>query len=174
MQSIATRAKGIKIAVFDVDGVMTDGRLYLSDAGEEIKAYHVLDGHGLKMLKQTGVELAIITSRSSRGVERRAENLGITHLYQGAENKLSTFNALLNTLQLSAAQASYMGDDLLDLALLCRAGLAVSVPGAPAFVRQKVHYVTQARGGHGAVRECCELIMLHQGTLQAIQESYLN
>jgi 3-deoxy-D-manno-octulosonate 8-phosphate phosphatase (KDO 8-P phosphatase) len=174
MQSIAERAQRIKIAVFDVDGVMTDGSLYLSDAGEEIKAYHVLDGHGLKMLKHSGVQLAIITSRKSRGVERRAENLGITHLYQGVENKLVTFNSLLGALQLDAADASYMGDDLLDLAVLRRAGLAVSVPDAPAFVKQHVHYVTQARGGNGAVRECCELIMSHQGTLQALQESYLN
>ena len=174
MQNVATRAQAIKIAVFDVDGVMTDGTLFLSDAGEEIKAYNVLDGHGLKMLKQSGVELAIITSRSSRGVERRAENLGITHLYQGSVNKLETFTRLLGTLQLSTADACYMGDDLLDVAVLRSAGLAVTVPDAPAFVRQQVQYVTQARGGHGAVRECCELIMSHQGTLQALQESYLN
>ena len=174
MQNVTARAQGIKIAVFDVDGVMTDGTLFLSDAGEEIKAYNVLDGHGLKMLKQSGVELAIITSRSSRGVERRAENLGITHLYQGSQDKLTTFNSLLDALQLSAAEACYMGDDLLDVAVLRRAGLAVTVPDAPAFVKQQVHYVTQAGGGHGAVRECCELIMSHQGTLQALQESYLN
>ena len=174
MQNLTTRAKGIKIAVFDVDGVMTDGALFLSDAGEEIKAYNVVDGHGLRMLKQSGVELAIITGRTSRGVERRAENLGITHLYQGSENKLATFTSLLDALQLSAVEACYMGDDLLDLAVLRCAGLAVTVPGAPAFVKQQVHYVTQARGGHGAVRECCELIMSHQGTLQALQESYLN
>lgn len=173
MQSIAARAQGIKIAVFDVDGVMTDGTLFLSDSGEEIKAYNVLDGHGLKMLKQSGVQLAIITSRTSRGVERRAENLGITHLYQGVENKLATFNSLLTTLQLSTADASYMGDDLLDLAVLRRAGLAVTVPDAPNFVKQHVHYVTQARGGHGAVRECCEMIMAYQGTLDELQESYL-
>lgn len=174
MQNVTARAQGIKIAVFDVDGVMTDGTLFLSDAGEEIKAYNVLDGHGLKMLKQSGVELAIITSRSSRGVERRAENLGITHLYQGSQDKLTTFNSLLDALQLSAAEACYMGDDLLDVAVLRRVGLAVTVPDAPAFVKQQVHYVTQACGGHGAVRECCELIMSHQGTLQALQESYLN
>lgn len=174
MQNVNSRAKDIKIAVFDVDGVMTDGTLFLNDAGEEIKAYNVLDGHGLKMLKQSGVELAIITSRNSRGVARRAENLGIAHLFQGSENKLNTFNALLDTLKLNASQACYVGDDLLDLAVLRRAGLAVTVPGAPAFVKQHVHYVTQAQGGHGAVRECCELIMMQQGTLGAIQESYLN
>ena len=174
MQNVATRAQGIKIAIFDVDGVMTDGTLFLNDSGEEIKAYNVLDGHGLKMLKRSGVELAIITSRTSRSVERRAENLGITHLYQGSENKLATFNSLLGALQLSAAEASYMGDDLLDLAVLRRAGFAVTVPDAPAFVKHHAHYVTQARGGHGAVRECCELIMSHQGTLQALQESYLS
>ena len=173
MQDEIARAQGVKIAIFDVDGVMTDGSLFLSDTGEEIKAYHVLDGHGLKMLKQSGVELAIITSRTSRSVERRAQNLDITHLYQGSQDKLATFLSLLETLDLEAAEASYMGDDLIDLPVLRRAGLAVTVPAAPDIVKQHVHYVTKAGGGHGAVRECCELIMAAQGSLAAIQQSYL-
>ena len=167
------RAREIKIAIFDVDGVMTDGSLFLTDAGEEIKAFNVLDGHGLKMLRQTGVELAIITSRTSRSVERRAQNLEITHLYQGSQDKLATFVSLLETLDLQAAEACYMGDDLIDLPVLSRAGLAVSVPSAPDIVKQHVHYVTKASAGHGAVRECCELIMAAQGNLTAIQQSYL-
>jgi 3-deoxy-D-manno-octulosonate 8-phosphate phosphatase (KDO 8-P phosphatase) len=173
MQDEITRAQKIKIAIFDVDGVMTDGSLFLSDSGEELKAYHVLDGHGLKMLKQSGVELAIITSRTSRSVERRAQNLEITHLYQGSQDKLATFLSLLETLDLQVGDAAYMGDDLIDLPVLCRAGLAVTVPAAPEIVKQHVHYVTKADGGHGAVRECCELIMAAQGSLAAIQQSYL-
>jgi 3-deoxy-D-manno-octulosonate 8-phosphate phosphatase (KDO 8-P phosphatase) len=167
------RAREIKIAIFDVDGVMTDGSLFLTDAGEEIKAYNVLDGHGLKMLRQSGVELAIITSRTSRSVERRAQNLEITHLYQGSHDKLATFVSLLETLDLQAGEACYMGDDLIDLPVLRRAGLAVCVPSAPDIVKQQAHYVTKAGAGHGAVRECCELIMAAQGTLAAIQQGYL-
>ena len=173
MQDEIVRARGVKIAIFDVDGVMTDGSLFLTDSGEEIKAYHVLDGHGLKMLKQSGVELAIITSRTSRSVERRAQNLEITHLYQGSQDKLATFLSLLETLDLQVADAAYMGDDLIDLPVLRRAGLAVTVPGAPDMVKRHVHYVTKAVGGHGAVRECCELIMAAQGSLAAMQEPYL-
>lgn len=173
MQDEIVRARGVKIAIFDVDGVMTDGSLFLTDSGEEIKAYHVLDGHGLKMLKQSGVELAIITSRTSRSVERRAQNLEITHLYQGSQDKLATFLSLLETLDLQVADAAYMGDDLIDLPVLRRAGLAVTVPGAPDMVKRHVHYVTKAAGGHGAVRECCELIMAAQGSLAAMQEPYL-
>ena len=173
MQDEIVRARGVKIAIFDVDGVMTDGSLFLTDSGEEIKAYHVLDGHGLKMLKQSGVELAIITSRTSRSVERRAQNLEITHLYQGSQDKLATFLSLLETLNLQVADAAYMGDDLIDLPVLRRAGLAVTVPGAPDMVKRHVHYVTKAVGGHGAVRECCELIMAAQGSLAAMQEPYL-
>jgi 3-deoxy-D-manno-octulosonate 8-phosphate phosphatase (KDO 8-P phosphatase) len=173
MQEEIVRARGIKIAIFDVDGVMTDGSLFLTDSGEEIKAFHVLDGHGLKMLKQSGVELAIITSRTSRSVERRAQNLEIAHLYQGSHDKLATFLSLLETLDLQPRDAAYMGDDLIDLPVLRRAGLAVTVPGAPDLVKQHVHHVTKAAAGHGAVRECCELIMAAQGNLISIQESYL-
>ncbi len=173
MQDEIARARGVKIAIFDVDGVMTDGGLFLTDAGEEIKVYHVLDGHGLKMLKESGIELAIITSRTSRSVERRAQNLDIIHLYQGSQDKLATFVSLLETLDFQAAEACYMGDDLIDLPVLRRAGLAVTVPAAPDIVKQHVHYVTKADGGHGAVRECCELIMAAQGSLATIQQRYL-
>lgn len=173
MQEATTRARSVKIAIFDVDGVMTDGTLFLSDSGEEIKAYNVLDGHGLKMLKQSGVELAIITSRSSRSVERRAQNLDIRHLYQGSHDKLATFNSLLETLGLKATEACYMGDDVIDLPVMRQAGLAVSVPSAPAVVKKHAHYVTRALGGHGAVRECCEMIMTAQATLDGILNEYL-
>src|SRR5882672_43612 len=110
MDDISVRAKGIRLAVFDVDGVLTDGRLYMNDAGEEIKAFHTLDGHGLKMLNATGVELAIITGRTSKSVELRAKNLGFAHLYQGVEDKLAIFNQLVSDLKLENLAVAYMGD----------------------------------------------------------------
>ncbi len=173
MNPIFERAKKIRLAIFDVDGVLTDGRLYMNDAGEEIKAFHTLDGHGLKMLNATGIELAIITGRTSKSVELRAKNLGFAHLYQGVEDKLAIFNQLANDLKLDHAATAYMGDDLVDLPCLTRAGLALSVPAAPAIVQERVHYTTQAQGGMGAVREVCELIMKAQGTLESQIKKYL-
>jgi len=173
MQNVFDRARRIKLAAFDVDGVLTDGTLYLTDGGEEIKAFNSLDGHGLKMLRESGVELAIITGRTSRIVELRAKNLGITRLYQGVDDKAGAFADLLATCGIKADAAAYMGDDVVDLPVLTRCGLALSVPEAPLFVRQHVHHVTRAGGGRGAVREACELIMHAQGTLDARLQSYL-
>jgi 3-deoxy-D-manno-octulosonate 8-phosphate phosphatase (KDO 8-P phosphatase) len=158
------RAKGLRLAVFDVDGVMTDGRIYLADSGEEMKAFNVLDGHGLKLLREDGIELAILSGRRARCVERRGAELGISHVIQGAGEKLSAFLGLLNTLGLEPPQAAYMGDDVLDLAVLERCGFAISVPNAPAIVRRAAHYVTLRRGGEGAVREAAErLLALRRG-----------
>jgi 3-deoxy-D-manno-octulosonate 8-phosphate phosphatase (KDO 8-P phosphatase) len=167
------RARAIRLAVFDVDGVLTDGTLYYSDAGEETKAFNVRDGHGMKMLQASGVRLAIITSRSSRCVELRARNLGIDFLYQGVSEKGAAFGELLAKLALPASAASYMGDDVIDLPVLRACGLAMTVPDAPALVRRHSHFVTIAHGGRGAVREACELIMHAQGTLKAQLSSYL-
>ena len=171
MQDVTLRARAVKIAIFD--GVMTDGTLFLCDSGEEMKAFNVLDGHGLKMLKQSGVDIAIITSRSSRSVERRAQNLDIQHVYQGSQDKLATFVSLLEAVGLKDNEACYMGDDVIDLRVMRRAGLAVSVPAAPTLVKQHAHYITQAGGGRGAVRECCEMIMMAQGTFDAAMSEYL-
>lgn len=170
---ISDKAKHVRLAAFDVDGVLTDGALYYTDAGEEFKAFNVQDGHGIKMLQESGVAIAIITSRSSKLVANRARNLGIDHLYQGVENKLDAMNALLTKLGLTLAEASYMGDDVIDLPVLRRCGFAASVPEAPALVRQHAHYITRARGGHGAVREYCEIVMHAQGTLDAALARYL-
>ena len=167
------QAKFIRLAAFDIDGIMTDGGLYLSDSGEEFKRFNSLDGHGLKMLKASGVELAIITGRTSRCVELRAKNLGITHLFQGVENKLETMQALLHKLGISADAAAYMGDDVVDLPVMRRMALALTVPEAPQLVRDHAHYVTRRNGGNGAVREVCELIMSTQGTLEAQLAQYL-
>ncbi len=170
---IYSRAKQVRVAAFDVDGVLTDGALYYTDAGEEFKAFHVQDGHGLKMLQESGVIIAIITSRSSKLVANRARNLGIEHLYQGVENKLQAMHELLQRLGLDLGAASYMGDDVIDLPLLRRCGYAASVPEAPALVRQHAHYVTRAGGGRGAVREFCETVLHAQGTLDAALARYL-
>ncbi len=166
-------AKSIRLIAFDVDGIMTDGGLYLSDSGDEFKRFNSLDGHGLKMLKASGVELAIITGRTSRCVELRAKNLGITHLFQGVENKLATMQALLAKLGLGFDAAAYMGDDVVDLPVMRRAALAFTVPEAPQLVRDQAHYVSQRNGGHGAVREVCEVLMSAQGALDAQLACYL-
>jgi 3-deoxy-D-manno-octulosonate 8-phosphate phosphatase (KDO 8-P phosphatase) len=162
---IYERARRIRLAIFDVDGVLTDGTLYYTGAGEELKAFNVRDGHGMKMLQASGVTLAIITSRTSRGVELRARDLGIDLVYQGVSEKTAAFDELLRAFALAADAASYMGDDVIDLPVLRRCGLALTVPEAPLLVRRHAHYVTAACGGRGAVREACEFIMQFQGTL---------
>lgn len=173
-QMLAQRIRGIRLIAFDVDGILTDGGLYLTDSGEEMKRFNSLDGHGLKMLKASGVELAIITGRTSRCVELRATNLGITRLYQGVEDKWDTMQKLLAELNLAADAAAYMGDDVVDLPVMRRVGFSITVPNAPQVVRDHAHYLAQREGGHGAVRETCELIMSAQGTLDAQLAAYLS
>ncbi len=167
------RARAIRIMVFDVDGVMTDGRLYFSNSGEEMKAFHTLDGQGVKMLHESGVEVALLTARQSQIVARRASELGITRVRQGASNKRAGYDELLRECGLPPDKAGYIGDDLVDLPVLTHCGFAASVPDAPEVVRSKVHYVTRAGGGQGAVRELCEFIMSAQGTLAAAISQYL-
>jgi 3-deoxy-D-manno-octulosonate 8-phosphate phosphatase (KDO 8-P phosphatase) len=165
MQDIYERAKRVRVAIFDVDGVLTDGALYYGDSGEELKAFSVLDGHGMRMLGERGIASAIISGRSSRALEARARNLGIELLYQGAADKLAAFGELLARCAADAGACAYVGDDLPDLPVMVRCGLAVTVPDAPAPVRRHAHYVTRARGGRGAVREACEIILHAQGAL---------
>jgi 3-deoxy-D-manno-octulosonate 8-phosphate phosphatase (KDO 8-P phosphatase) len=167
------RARTIRLIAFDVDGVMTDGGLFLSDSGDETKRFNSLDGHGIKMLRASGVIPAIITGRTSRAVELRAQNLGIAHVFQGVEHKLDVFRGLLAQLQLAPEAAAFMGDDVVDLPAMRHAGLALTVPDAPAVVHERAHYITTHRGGHGAVREVCELLMAAQGTLDAQLAPYL-
>ena len=166
MRGVIEKAKNIRIVIFDVDGVLTDG-------GEEIKAFNSRDGHGMKMLKASGVELAIITARESRSVRLRAENLNISLLYQGEKNKLKVFESLIAKIGLDKSSCAYVGDDLIDLPVMTRCGLSICVPSAPALVKKHAHYLTNSEGGHGAVREVCELIMLAQGTLDEQFEKYL-
>ena len=172
--ALIERIRNIKLAVFDVDGVLTDGSLHYGPNGEETKVFNTLDGHGLKMLGESGVALAIISGRESKALERRASDLGIGQLFMGVENKQRIFETLLKSLSLSFEQSAGLGDDVVDLPFLKRCGFAACVPAAPAVVQQHVHYVTNARGGHGAVREFCDLIMQAQGTWDAAMKKYLD
>jgi 3-deoxy-D-manno-octulosonate 8-phosphate phosphatase (KDO 8-P phosphatase) len=167
------RARKIKLIAFDVDGIMTDGTLFLADDGQEYKGFNSLDGHGLKMLKSSGVELAIITGRSSRVVEHRARNLGIDIVHQGAHDKLVVYQALCRELDIAPDATAYMGDDVVDLPVMRRAGLAITVPAAPEVVKAHSHYTTTRDAGRGAVREACEFLMRAQGTLDAALAPYL-
>jgi 3-deoxy-D-manno-octulosonate 8-phosphate phosphatase (KDO 8-P phosphatase) len=167
------RAQAIRMMIFDVDGVMTDGSLYYTDAGEELKAFNSRDGHGLRMLRQSGVLLAIISGRTSRVLTHRARDLKIEHLVQGADDKLAAFEQLLDETGFTPEQCGYMGDDVVDLPVMRRVAFAVAVPDSPALVCQHTHYVTGAAGGQGAVREACEVIMQAQGTLEAQLAPYL-
>jgi len=166
MQDILARAKDIKLVIFDVDGVLTDGSIIIGDDGEEYKAFHSRDGHGMRLLQYTGVEIAIITGRTSKVVEYRMNSLGINHLYQGQKVKLPAFEELIERLDLTPEQCAYVGDDWVDLAIMSRVGLAVAVQDADALVKKHAHWITPAKGGKGAAREVCELIMEGQGTLQ--------
>ncbi|MBX9713071.1 MAG: HAD family hydrolase [Pseudomonadaceae bacterium] len=172
-QDLQQRAKAIKLAIFDVDGVLTDGRLYFLTDGSEFKTFNTLDGQGIKMLINSGVRTAIISGRSTPVVEKRANSLGIQHLYQGREDKLVVLDELLGELGLDYAQVAYLGDDLPDLPVIRRVGLGMAVANAAGFVRQHAHGVTAARGGEGAAREFCELIMRAQGSLDAALDAYL-
>jgi len=173
MIQVEDRAKNIKLIVFDVDGVMTDGSLYLCDDGQEYKAFNSHDGLGMKMLKASGVEMAIITGRTSNVVVKRAENTGVAHFYQGVEDKLEALEHLAQKLGLELSQCAFMGDDVLDLPPMRRSGLALSVPAAPPLVKQHAHYVTTREGGRGAIREVVELIMQAQGTYEAQMARFL-
>jgi len=167
------RARALRLMAFDVDGVLTDGVLSLADDGKEIKNFHTLDGLGMKLLQSAGVELALITGRESRLVARRATELGVEHVFQGADDKLAVLEALRRRLGIAMTACGYMGDDLPDLPLLTRCGFAASVPEAPEAVRERVHYVSRRPGGRGAVREVCELILTAQGALAAAVGRYL-
>jgi len=167
------RFKNIKLLILDVDGVMTDGGLTIGDDGQEYKTFHSHDGLGMKLLKATGVELAIITGRTSNVVKKRAESTGVAHFYQGAEDKLAAFNDLVKTSKLQANQCAFMGDDVVDLPAMLNCGLALAVPNSPDLVLKHAHYVTKKVGGKGAVREVCELIMQAQGTFELQMAQFL-
>ena len=171
-QEVLSRAKVIKLVVFDVDGVMTDGGLTIGDDGQEYKTFNSQDGLGMKLLKDSGVQLAIITGRTSNIVKQRSNSIGIAHFYQGVDDKLAVFNELVAKLAIAPEHAAFMGDDVIDVPPMLRCGLAVSVPAAPSIVQARAHYVTKKHGGHGAVRELCELIMHAQNTFETQMAPY--
>lgn len=162
----------IRLAVFDVDGILTDGSLNFLADGREVKSFHTLDGLGIKLLQRCGIETAIITGRRSPQVEHRAEALGITYLRQGREDKLTALRELWEQSGHSAADTAYIGDDLPDLAAILHCAFGVSVPNGHPLVRKEADWCTRAAGGKGAAREFCELILAAQGKLDAIYAEY--
>jgi 3-deoxy-D-manno-octulosonate 8-phosphate phosphatase (KDO 8-P phosphatase) len=162
---VRERAARVRLMVFDVDGVLTDGVLWYSPQGEAMKGFHVLDGHGLKLLRESGIEVALMTGRESTMVSRRAADLGIAEVLQGVSDKGAALQALAGRMNVTLDEIGFMGDDLMDLPALQRVGFAVSVPGAPAYVAHAAHWVTGKPGGHGAAREVCDLILAAQGRL---------
>lgn len=163
--SAVLRARAIRLALFDVDGVLTDGRLYYGPSGEAMKVFNILDGHGLRMLAQSGVATGLLSGRRSEAAAARAAELGMAHVILGVDDKLAHFERLRAELGLAAAQCAFMGDDLPDAAVLGRCGLAAAVANAVPEVKAIAHLVTRNSGGNGAVREFCEFVMRAQGTL---------
>lgn len=156
------RAQKIKLLICDVDGVFSDGRIYLSNSGEELKAFHTRDGYGVRSLLTSGFNLAVITGRQSKIVENRMTALGVTHIYQGVDNKFEPYEALLALYGVTPEEVAYIGDDIVDLPVMNVVGLAVSVADGHPFVRQHAHFVTTLNGGHGALRELTDLLLLSQ------------
>jgi 3-deoxy-D-manno-octulosonate 8-phosphate phosphatase (KDO 8-P phosphatase) len=162
----------IRLAVFDVDGVMTDGRIAYTDAGEEIKTFHTRDGLGLKALQRNDIAVAIITARQSSIVTRRAEELGIEHLIQGRQDKAAALESLIAGLSITGAECAYTGDDLVDWPAMRRCGFKCAPADADPWIRARADMVTERPGGHGAVREVCERILADCGLLQDWQDSF--
>mgnify|MGYP006276570387 CR=1 FL=1 len=170
---LVKKAAPIRLLILDVDGVLSDNKLYYTDQGTELKAFYTRDGHGMVMLQQTGVEIGIITGRRSPLTEKRMQDLKVKHLYQGVPDKLPTFLKLIAQLGLETEQIAYIGDDILDLPLLSRVGLAVAPADADAEVRTRVDYTSPFPGGQGCVRDICERIMKAQNTWQQQLDFYL-
>jgi len=168
------RGLGMRAAIFDVDGVLTDGRIYIGEHGETVKAFATLDGHGLKLLRQGGIEPLVITGRDSPAVRRRVTDLGLRHAVYGAQDKLAAAQALLHSLQLDWPEVAAMGDDWPDLPLLLRAGFACAPAQAHAEVKAVAHHVTVAAGGQGAAREFYDLLLVAAGQYARLLQGQLN
>jgi len=163
--AVRERAAALRLMVFDIDGVLTDGSLWYGEHGEVFKRFHALDGHGLKLLAEGGLAVALITGREGPIAARRAAELGIADLLQGVRDKGAALTDLARRRGVTLEQSGYMGDDIIDLPAMQRAGFAASVPAAPDYVAQAAHWVSTRPGGSGAVRECCDLILAAQGRL---------
>lgn len=170
---IEKQAKQIKLVIFDVDGVFTSNQLFLSNNGNEIKAFHSQDGIAIKLLHQAGIDTAIITARQSELVKTRMKTLGVHHIYQNTKNKLEVYQKLRKQLHLNNENIAMVGDDLPDLACIQTAGLGIAVANADPFVKTHADWTTSRAGGHAAVREVCERILDAQGKLTTLQEKFL-
>ena len=159
------RARRVRLVIFDVDGVLTDGRLWYGPSGEELKAFHAFDGHGVKLLEMGGLKTALLSGRESQAVAERARELGIKHVVQGADDKQAAYHTLLRRMRVKQQATAYMGDDVVDMPVLTRCGFACAPHEAPEDVRRCAHYVASAPAGHGAAREVCEFILEAQGKL---------
>jgi 3-deoxy-D-manno-octulosonate 8-phosphate phosphatase (KDO 8-P phosphatase) len=173
MKDINEKAARIRLLIFDVDGVLTDGSLFVGDDGQEYKAFNSRDGHGIKMLLKYGVEIAIITGRTSKVVEHRMANLGINHIYQGKLDKLPAYEELRAKLGISPEETAYVGDDVVDLPVMRQVGLAIAVQDAHPLVLRHSHWQTPSAGGRGAARDVCEMLMEAKGVLQDELGRYL-
>jgi len=165
--AVIDRARQIKLMCFDVDGVLTDASLWYSESGEALKVFNALDGHGLRLMRESGITIAIVTGREGPIMAHRAADLGISLVMQGVRDKLQAVTELAAQQAVTLEQVGFMGDDLIDLPIMQRVGLAVSVPNAPSYVAQVAHWVSSRPGGHGAARECCDVILAAQGKLGA-------
>jgi 3-deoxy-D-manno-octulosonate 8-phosphate phosphatase (KDO 8-P phosphatase) len=166
------QARQIRLLLLDVDGVLTDGTITYTSGGGETKSFNTQDGLGIKLLQDSGVAVGIITARTSEAVARRAQDLRLAHVFQGKQDKLTVYESILKQTGLRPPQTGFMGDDLMDLPILNRVGLAVAPANAVAEIRQRVHYTTERGGGHGAVREVCDLILEAQGNLARMQATF--
>ena len=173
IQLIVEKAKKLKLLILDVDGVLTDGKLFFDNEGNEYKSFHARDGHGIKLLRQTGVEVAVISGRKSNSVALRMKSLGIDHIYQGHEDKRAAFNELLTKVGITSEQVAHVGDDLLDLPIMTRVGLAIAVNDANFAVKKHADWCTTTPGGQGAVREVCDFIMQAQGHFNDVLNTFL-
>ena len=174
MQDILNKAAKVKLVIFDVDGVLTDGSLYIADNGEEYKAFNSKDGHGMRILQDAGIDVAIITGRVSRVVQHRMKELGVKYVFQGRREKAPAYRELLETTGLSPEQTAYVGDDVVDLPVMSQVGLAIAVQDAHSYVKYHAHWVTDRCGGQGAARDVCELILQAHGLLDELWSSYVS
>jgi 3-deoxy-D-manno-octulosonate 8-phosphate phosphatase (KDO 8-P phosphatase) len=171
-KELIDKIKEIKILILDVDGVLTDGRIFIDDSGNELKGFNVRDGHGIKLVIRGGIEVIFLTGRRSRVVEHRAKDLGVEEVYQKALNKKEVLDQILKEKKVSAVTVAYIGDDIVDIPVLKKAGFSVAVADAHEDVKKIVDYITRMKGGEGAVREICEIILKVQGTWDGLVDRY--
>ncbi|WP_144391463.1 3-deoxy-manno-octulosonate-8-phosphatase KdsC [Pleionea sediminis] len=172
-EKLLQKAKNIQLLIMDVDGVLSDGKVYYTNSGEEIKNFNIKDGLGIKLLHKIGIKTAIITGRHSAIVEKRAQELGIHHVFQGTSDKRAAFQSILKNENLSSNQVAHVGDDLPDLPLMKQSGLGIAVKDANWFVKQNADWITDDKGGQGAVRNIAELLLISRDMLEDVYQDYL-